>query len=72
MSFMDRKNILTEGFFDMLKKLLNRPKLSSKDKLLMKDPEFKKAYDDWKKSSEKTKKALASTLKKQGIKSRFK
>ncbi len=46
MSFMDRKNILSEGFFDMLRKFLNKPKLLPQDKKLMKDPEFKKLYND--------------------------
>ena len=37
MSFMDRKNILSEGFFDSLKKFITRPKLSKEEKKLMKD-----------------------------------
>ena len=71
MSYMDRKNVLSEGFFYMLKKLLGKPKLTPQDKKLMKNPEFKKAYDDYIKSAKATSKALDATLKKQGIKSRF-
>ena len=36
MSFLNRKNILSEGFFDILKKLFNNSKLSSQDKKLEK------------------------------------
>ena len=71
MSFMDRKNILAEGFFDTIKKLFTRPKLSKQEKKMMKDPEFKKAWDKYIKVSKETDKALASALEKQGIKSRF-
>ena len=71
MSYMDRKNILSEGFFDVLKKLLSKPKLSPKDKKLMKDPKFKKLYKDYMKMSKKTDDALKKHLDKQGIKSRF-
>ena len=47
MSYMNRKNILSEGFFDNLKKLFKRqPKMTKQDKELMKDPEYKKAYMD--------------------------
>ena len=46
MSFMDRKNIITEGFFDSLKKFFTRPKLSKEEKKMMKDPEFKKLFKD--------------------------
>jgi hypothetical protein len=44
---MDRKNILSEGFFDFLKKIPTGLKgLSSMEKYLYKrDPEFKKAVD---------------------------
>ena len=71
MSLLDRKNILSEGFFGMLRKFLNKPKLSPQDKKLMKDPEFNKAWKAYQKVSKETDKALADALKKQGIKSRF-
>ena len=71
MSYMDRKNILEEGFFDIVKKLLSRPKLSATDKKLMKDPEFKKLYNDYMKMSKKTDKGLKKQLDKLGVKSRF-
>tara|TARA_Y100000034_G_C6596861_1_gene259515 strand:- start:288 stop:506 length:219 start_codon:yes stop_codon:yes gene_type:complete len=44
---MDREKILSEGFFDTLKKLFNRPKFTKTEKKLMKDPEFKKALNDF-------------------------
>ena len=47
MSYMDRKNILSEGFFDFLKRIPKGLKgLSSAEKYLYKrDPKFKKAVD---------------------------
>jgi len=71
MSFLNRKNILSEGFFDILKKLFNNSKLSSQDKKLMKDPEFKKIWKKYQKKHKDTMNSLDATLKKQGIKSRF-
>ena len=71
MSYMDRKNILSEGFFDLLKKILNRPKLSSKDKKLMKNPAFKKLYNKYIKMSKDTDDSLKKQLDKLGVKSRF-
>ena len=35
MSFMDRKNIISEGFFDSLKKFFTRPKLSKEEKEML-------------------------------------
>ncbi len=48
MSYMDRKNILSEGFFDLFKRIKSPKdmKLTSiEKKLYKKDPEFKKAVD---------------------------
>ena len=46
MSYMDRKNVLSEGFFDFLKSLPNdvkKLKLTSAEKrLYKKDPKFRK------------------------------
>tara|TARA_B100002019_G_scaffold290968_1_gene309890 strand:+ start:54 stop:242 length:189 start_codon:yes stop_codon:yes gene_type:complete len=45
---MDRKNILSEGFFDLFKRIKSPKdmKLTSiEKKLYKKDPEFKKAVD---------------------------
>jgi len=47
MSFMDRKNILSEGFFDFLKKLKAYRKLSPAEKRYMRNPEFRKAKEDF-------------------------
>ena len=71
MPYMDGKNILSEGFFDLLKKILNRPKLSSKDKKLMKNPAFKKLYNKYMKMSKDTDDSLKKQLDKLGVKSRF-
>ena len=47
MSYMDKDNIIAEGFFDFLKKLTKqRSKLSNSEKKMMKDPKFKKIYQD--------------------------
>ena len=48
MSYMDRKNILSEGFFDFLKKIPKVLKgMSTMEKYLYKrNPQFKKAVDD--------------------------
>ena len=43
MSFMDRKNVLSEGFFDSLKKLIALKKKIDNDKKIMKNPKVKKA-----------------------------
>ena len=47
MSYMDRKNILSEGFFDFLKRLPKELKSMSRaeKKLYKKNPRFKKAMD---------------------------
>ena len=68
MSYLDRKNILDEGFFSKLLQTLKKAKSSSKVK---KDKEVQKAYDEALKAVDDANKALEKTLKKRGIKSRF-
>ena len=68
MSYLDRKNILDEGFFSKLLQTLKKAKSSSKVK---KDKEVQKAYDDALKAVDDARKSLQATLKKRGIKSRF-
>ena len=49
MSYMDRKNILEEGFFDFLKKLKSYRNLSPAEKKAMRNPKVRKAkkeFDD--------------------------
>ncbi len=50
MSYMDKDNILGEGFFDFLKKMpdnVRKLKLTSTEKkLYKKNPKFKKLVDD--------------------------
>tara|TARA_Y100000034_G_scaffold126333_1_gene177389 strand:+ start:725 stop:952 length:228 start_codon:yes stop_codon:yes gene_type:complete len=62
---MDRKNILSEGFFDSLKKFFTRPKLSPEEKKMMKNPEFKKLYNDILKNSRDIKAVLDKERQKQ-------
>ena len=65
MSFMDRKNIISEGFFDSLKKFFTRSKLSKEEKKMMKNPEFKKLYNDILKNSCDIKAVLEKERQKQ-------
>ena len=47
MSYMDRDNIIEESLFDKLKNYFkNRKKYSKLTRIMMKDPEWKKAYKD--------------------------
>lgn len=66
MSFMDRKNILDEGFFSKLLKGLKKDKSSSKVKK-DKSKKLKKMYDDAEKEIDKTRQHLIKQFKDQGI-----
>ena len=66
MSFMDRKNILDEGFFSKLLKGLKKDKSSSKVKK-DKSKKLKKMYDDAEKEIDKTRQNLIKQFKEQGI-----
>ena len=45
MSYMNRDNILSEGFFDLLKKFKqNKKNYTKAEKSLMRDPKFKKKF----------------------------
>ena len=68
MSFMDGKNILTEGFFDALKKLFTRSKLTKQEKQLLKDPKLKKLYNDAMKNAKEAGKGFDDLIKKQKAK----
>ena len=60
MSYMDRKNILSEGFFDFLKKFKkNKTNYTKLEKSLMKNSAFKKKY----KKLEKTVDELEQLIK---------
>ena len=53
MSFMDRDNIIEEGLFDKLKNYFkDRKKYDKLTRILMKDPEWKKAYKKAEKSAD--------------------
>ena len=59
MSYMDRKNILSEGFFDFLKKLKAYRKLSPAEKRAMKNPKVRKAKQDFDDAIKQLEKALS-------------
>ncbi len=51
MSYMDRDNIIEEGLFDKIKNYFkDRKKYDKLTRILMKDPEWKKAYKKAEKS----------------------
>ena len=64
MSYMDRKNILSEGFFDLFKRLPKQVRdanLSSAERRLYKsDPKFRKKIDDFLKDHDKLMKYFKS------------
>ena len=62
-SYMDRENILSEGFFDQLKDYwkfikTHGKKLSKDEKKLLANPKARKAYKKWIKSNDDLKKKL--------------
>ena len=61
MSFMDRKNIISEGFFDRLMKLFKQ------DRKVMKDPTVKKAFKELEKSEKKARDAVNIMRKRYGL-----
>ena len=67
MSFMDRKNILAEGFFDTIKKLFTRPKLSKQEKKMMKDPKVKDAVKRFNDAHDDLQNNLKELRKKYGL-----
>jgi len=67
MSYLDRKNIITEGFFDSLKKFFKGPKFSKEERKLMKHPGFKKSYTEFKKHIDDFDRELAKYRKEQGL-----
>ena len=69
MSYMDRDNIIEEGLFDKLKDYFkDRKKYDRLTKILMKDPEWKKAYKDAEKAVDDYKNAMDKAMKKRGLK----
>ena len=59
MSYMDRKNILSEGFFDFLKKIKAYRKLSPAEKRAMRNPKVRKAKQDFDDAIKQLEKALS-------------
>ena len=67
MSYMDDKNILSEGFFSDLKKYLQGKKnLSGTEKKALKDPTVKKAYMDFLKAGDEFDAEIEKLNKKYG------
>ena len=66
MSYMDRDNILSEGFLDTILKLIKNPLV----KKAMQDKKTKKAFANALKSTKETGKFLDDLLRKQGIEPR--
>jgi hypothetical protein len=67
MSYMDRDNIIEEGLFDKIKnKFKDWKKYDKLTRILMKDPEWKKAYKDVEKSLDKAKKTADLIAKQAG------
>jgi len=64
MSYLDRKNILDEGFFGKLLQTLKKAKSSSKVK---KNKEVKKAYDDALEAVNDANESLKKRLKELGL-----
>ena len=58
MSYLDRKNILDEGFFGLLKKLKAYRKLSPAEKRAMRNPKVRKAKQDFDKAIDTLEKAM--------------
>ena len=68
MSYMDRKNILEEGFFEKFKKAFAKQKKDKKTKLVFsKDKKVQAAYDKAMEQAEKALKLGAELEKKHGI-----
>ena len=68
MSFMDRKNILSEGFFGALKKYFkDRKNMSKAEKILLRDPKFRKAYKKWNDQNDKFYSDLEKARKELGL-----
>ena len=67
-SYMNIKNILSEGFFDNLKDYWKfiRTKgrnLSPREKKILANPKVRKKYNDWMKAQEKVQKVLDKATK---------
>jgi len=59
MSYMNRENIISEGFFDFLKKIPKTLRLTSTEKkLYKKNPKFKKLVDDMIKDADEIERLL--------------
>jgi len=68
MSYMDKKNIITEGFFDRFKKAFLKQKTDKKTKLVFsKNKKVQKKYEDAMNQAEKALKKGAELEKEFGI-----
>jgi len=61
MSYMDRKNIISEGFLDFLKNLFNTKGVSKKErKAMLLDPGFRKSVKKFQKDYDEFQRDLAT------------
>jgi len=67
MSFRNKKNVLSEGFFDSLKNLFKGPKFSKEERKLMKHAGFRKSYTKFKKHIDDFDSNLAKARKELGL-----
>jgi hypothetical protein len=68
MSYLDRKNILSEGFFDSLKKFFkDRKNMTKQEKKLFRDPGVRKAWKEFKSSEDELYTSLNKTRKRLGL-----
>ena len=68
MSFMDRKNILSEGFFDAFKKYFkDRKNMTKQEKKLFRDPSVSQAWKKFKSSEDELYISLNKKRKKLGL-----
>ena len=68
MSFMDRKNILSEGFFDAFKKYFkDRKNMTKQEKKLFRDPSVSQAWKKIKSSEDELYISLNKKRKKLGL-----
>ena len=68
MSYLDRKNILSEGFFDAFKKYFkDRKNMTKQEKKLFRDPGVRKAWKEFKSQEDKLYATLNRQRKEMGL-----
>ena len=68
MSYLNRKNILSEGFFDAFKKYFkDRKNMTKQEKKLFRDPGVRKAWKEFKSQEDKFYDTIEKERKKLGL-----